>query len=150
MLQFSIQNVPKNSKYSSLNDLNDDAKVVLNLDLCKLPQFPNTLWVRRHHLRRINWGGYPIGTWQLLFPRLGNCIIKDDKWQSWRTRGEIGRLSWNMVMTCYNSSWIGFSNSVCRNFWCIWCQITEFHLQEGEILKIDLVLIGSDLRRVSK
>lgn len=133
---YTFPNVPQSPQYSSLSDLQDDAKVLLNLDLCKWPQFPGTLWPRRHHLRSAKSGGYPIGSWQLLWPRLGNCIIKDDKWQSWRTRGEIGRWSWNMVMPRCNSTWIGFSNSVCRNFWCIWCQIIEFHLQEGEIVKI--------------
>lgn len=32
--------------------------------------------MRRHHLRRINGGGYPIGTWQLLFPRLETASLR--------------------------------------------------------------------------
>lgn len=48
--------------------------------------------------------------------RIGNCIIKDDKWQSWRTRGEIGRLSWNIVVRCCNGTWIGFSSFCVQKF----------------------------------
>lgn len=149
---FLYKNVPKSCKYSFLPDLNHDAEMVLNLDICKRPRFPDRLWTRRHYPGSISRGGCPVDTWQLLSLRLGSGIVKDDKWQSWRTRGEIGRLSWNTVTKCDNSTWTGFSNSMCRNFWCIWYQITELHLQEGVIPEISLALIGSDgdLRKVSK
>lgn len=111
--------VPSLPKCSHFNGVNVHAEVVLNLG--RLPA-------------RCQWGDTTCGVLTeeriLLFPQSRSCwsttcVINNDKWQSWRTRGAFGRLPWNKAMKCSNGTWIGLSHSMCRNLWHIWCQTVE-------------------------
>ena len=140
--------MPRSSPYPCLN--NDDLKWYWTwISVNCLPSLTHRM--KRHHLRRINRGGDPIATWQLLFPRLETASLRmiNDKveGQEVKLAGCPGIRHRNAITA------VGLASAV------LCAEISDASgvkllssIPKKERLKIYLALTSSarDLRRVSK